>query len=362
VPEEPPAPLLRVERVEKRFGAVAALDGLSLDVAPGEFLALLGGSGSGKSTLLRLVAGFEAPDAGRILLRGQDLAGLPPQARDVGMVFQSYALFPHLSVFDNVAYGLRREGVARAEIAGRVAEALAMVGLGGMERRLPHQLSGGQRQRVALVRSLVKRPSLLLLDEPLGALDAALRERTGFELRALQRRTGAGFVMVTHDQAEALSLADRVAVLEAGRLVQCDTPQALYERPATRFVAEFLGGANLLEGRARADGAVECPAAGCVLRLPGPAPGAAGTALTVAVRPERVRLLPAAADASGASNTAAGTLRELAYRGEAWVALVATAGGQVLRAVLPGGGAAPPAPGEGVALAWDDDANFVLGD
>ncbi len=209
-------PLLRVERVEKRFGAVSALDGLSLDVAPGEFLALFGGSGSGKSTLLRLVAGFEAPDAGRILLRGRDIAGLPPQARDVGMVFQSYALFPHLSVFDNVAYGLRREGVARPEIARRVEEALAMVGLQGMERRLPHQLSGGQRQRVALVRSLVKRPSLLLLDEPLGALDAGLRERTGFELRALQRRTGAGFVMVTHDQAEALSLADPWRCWKAG--------------------------------------------------------------------------------------------------------------------------------------------------
>ena len=357
MPEEKPPPLLRVERVVKRFGAVAALDGLSLDVAPGEFLALLGGSGSGKSTLLRLIAGFEAPDAGRILLRGQDIAGLSPQARDVGMVFQSYALFPHLSVFDNVAYGLRREGVARPEMARRVAEGLAMVGLEGLERRLPHQLSGGQRQRVALVRSLVKRPSLLLLDEPLGALDAALRERTGFELRALQRRTGAGFVMVTHDQAEALSLADRVAVLEGGRLVQCDTPRTLYDSPATRFVAEFLGGANLLEGRARPDGTVECPSAGCTLRLPpGPQP-AAGAALTVALRPERVRLLPPGAP--GEANTAAGTLRDLAYRGEAWVALVATTGGQVLRVVVPGG-AAPPAPGGGVALAWDDDANIVL--
>ena len=352
------APLLRVEGVAKRFGPVAALDGLDLDVAPGEFLALLGGSGSGKSTLLRLVAGFETPDAGRILLRGEDLAGKPPQARDVGMVFQSYALFPHLSVFDNVAYGLRREGVARGEIARRVAEALAMVGLEEMGRRMPHQLSGGQRQRVALVRSLAKRPSLLLLDEPLGALDAGLRERTGFELRALQRRTGAGFVMVTHDQAEALSLADRVAVLEGGRLVQCDAPRALYERPATRFVAGFLGGANLLEGWVGAGGAVECPAAGCTLRLPGAAPPE-GASVAVALRPERIRLLPSPADAPQAPNTATGSLRELAYRGEAWVALVATAGGQVLRAVLPGA-AAPHPPGSGVALAWDDDANMVL--
>ncbi|MBD0271506.1 MAG: ABC transporter ATP-binding protein [Acetobacteraceae bacterium] len=350
-------PLLRVEGVAKRFGPVVALAGLDLDVAPGEFIALLGGSGSGKSTLLRLVAGFETPDAGRILLRGRDLAGLPPQAREVGMVFQSYALFPHLSVFDNVAYGLRREGAARPEIARRVAEALAMVGLQGTERRMPHQLSGGQRQRVALVRSLVKRPPLLLLDEPLGALDAGLRERTGFELRALQRRTGAGFVMVTHDQAEALSLADRVAVLEGGRLVQCDAPRALYERPATRFVAEFLGGANLLEGRVGPEGSVECQAVGCTLRLPDAAPPA-GTSVAVAVRPERIRLLPSA-DAPRVPNAATGTLRELAYRGEAWVALVATAGGQVLRVVLPGG-AAPPTVGDGVAIAWDDAANVAL--
>ncbi len=357
--EGAPAPLLRVDGVRKSFGAVRALDGLDLDVAPGEFLALLGGSGSGKSTLLRLVAGFETPDEGRILLRGRDLAGLPPQARDVGMVFQSYALFPHLSVFDNVAYGLRREGAARAETARRVAEALAMVGLEGMERRLPHQLSGGQRQRVALVRSLVKRPSLLLLDEPLGALDAGLRERTGFELRALQRRTGAGFVMVTHDQAEALSLADRVAVLEGGRLVQCDAPRALYDRPATRFVAEFLGGANLLEGRVGPDGAVECPAAGCALRLPGAAPPA-GAAVAVAVRPERIRMMPPSRrGVPSAPNTAAGTLRELAFRGEAWVALVATTGGQVLRAVVPGA-AVPPEVGGETTLAWDDDANVAL--
>jgi putrescine transport system ATP-binding protein len=353
------APLLRVEGLRKSFGAVRALDGLDLDVAPGEFLALLGGSGSGKSTLLRLVAGFETPDEGRILLRGRDLAALPPQARDVGMgrghgvpVLRAVPAPERLR-----QRGLRREGVTRAEIARRVAEALAMVGLQGLERRMPHQLSGGQRQRVALVRSLVKRPSLLLLDEPLGALDAGLRERTGFELRALQRRTGAGFVMVTHDQAEALSLADRVAVLEGGRLVQCDAPRTLYERPATRFVAEFLGGANLLEGRAGADGAVECPAAGCTLRLPG-TPSPAGAAVAVAVRPERIRLLPPGAP--HAPNTAAGTLRELAYRGEAWVALVATAAGQVLRAVVPGSGAPPPEAGAGVALAWDDDANVVL--
>ncbi|MBL6458619.1 ABC transporter ATP-binding protein [Belnapia sp. T6] len=344
--------LLTVQGLAKRFGVARALDGLDLEVRPGEFLALLGGSGSGKSTLLRLVAGFEQPDAGRILLEGADLAGLPPHRRPVSMMFQSYALFPHLSVFDNVAYGLRREGVARAETAQRVAEALAMVGLEALGGRKPQQLSGGQRQRVALVRALVKRPRLLLLDEPLAALDAGLRERTGFELRALQRRTGAGFVMVTHDQAEALALADRIAVLEAGRLAQCGPPAELYERPATRFVARFLGAANVLEGRVAADGAVE--AAGCRLLLPhGRAPG---EILAVALRPERIRLLPGAPPAA---NGAAGVLRDLAYRGDAWMALVALPDGTELRVALPAG-AAPPELGSPVALGWAAEALVPL--
>ena len=357
LPPADPPPLLRIEGVSRRFGDTVALRDIDLEVRPGEFLALLGGSGSGKSTLLRLIAGFEAPDAGRILLRDQDLAGLPPHLRPVGMVFQSYALFPHLSVFDNIAYGLRREGVARPEIAVRVAAALALVGLEGFGPRRPHQLSGGQRQRVALVRSLVKRPPLLLLDEPLGALDASLRERTGSELRALQRRTGAAFILVTHDQAEALALADRVAVLEAGRLAQVGPPAVVYERPATRFVAGFLGAANLLEGRVAANGEVACPGIGCTLLLAGTPGHAAGQALTVALRAERIRLGAEAA----APNSVHGTLREAAYRGDGWTLLVATAGGQVLRVALPG--AAPPPPlGSAVTLAWAADANIVLAD
>jgi putrescine transport system ATP-binding protein len=350
-------PLLRLEGLTKRFGSTTALDGLNLDVAPGEFLALLGGSGSGKSTLLRIVAGFEAADAGRVLLQGRDIGALPPHARPCSMVFQSYALFPHLSAFDNVAYGLRREGVAKPEIARRVAEALAMVGLTGLEDRRPAQLSGGQRQRVALVRSLVKRPPLLLLDEPLGALDAGLRERTGFELRALQRRTGAGFVMVTHDQAEALALADRVAVLENGRLAQIGPPQALYDRPATRHVAEFLGAANILEGWVRPDGAVDC-AAGCVLRLAEPPGRAAGEQIALALRPERIRLVPGA---TSPVNGAAARLKDLAYRGDGWMAVVVLPDGSEWRVALPPG-SAPPAPGAAVALAWAPEALAPLED
>jgi putrescine transport system ATP-binding protein len=265
------------------------------------------------------------------------------------MMFQSYALFPHLSVFDNVAYGLRREGVARPEIARRVEGALALVGLQGFEARKPAQLSGGQRQRVALVRSLVKRPPLLLLDEPLGALDASLRERTGLELRALQRATGAGFVMVTHDQAEALALADRVAVLEGGRLAQYGPPQLLYDRPATRHVAAFLGAANILEGRVRPDGAVEC-GAGCLLR---PAQLAAAYAL----RPERIRLV----DHAPAENGVVVRLKDLAYRGDGWLAVVALPGGAEWRVALPAD-TPPPAPGAELALAWSPGSLAPLAD
>jgi putrescine transport system ATP-binding protein len=350
--------LLRAEGVTKRFGATVALDGLDLAVAPGEFFALLGGSGSGKSTLLRLIAGFEAPDSGRLLLDGRDLTPLPPYARPVAMMFQSYALFPHLSVSDNVAYGLRRAGVAREERARRVAEALAMVRLQGLERRRPHQLSGGQRQRVALARSLVVRPRLLLLDEPLGALDAALRETTGFELRALQRATGAAFVMVTHDQAEAMALADRIGVLERGRLVQVGPPTEVYERPATRFVAAFLGGANLLAGTVRPDGGVDCAEAGCVLHPAVPVARPAGSAASLALRPERVHL---AGGGTGDANVAAGTVEEVAYRGERSTCLVRLDAGATLRVSHP---SAERMPGRGarVTLGWPAEALTVLAD
>ena len=303
--------LLALRGVSKHFGPVVALDGLSLDIAPGEFVALLGGSGSGKSTLLRVIAGFERPDAGQVLLNSADITTSPPQARDVAMMFQSYALFPHMSVVENIAYGLRRAGKPHA---ARVAELVAMLALEGLEARRPAQLSGGQQQRVALARALARRPALVLLDEPLAALDANLRERTGFELRAIQRRIGSAFVMVTHDQAEALALADRVAVLDRGRIAQCAPPRELYERPASRAVARFLGAANLLDG-----------------------PGGG-----FALRPERIRL----------GSGYAATVQEVAYRGADAVLVARLADGTALRVLLPAG-AALPEPGASVALDWD---------
>ncbi|UPY36299.1 ABC transporter ATP-binding protein [Sediminicoccus sp. KRV36] len=318
--------LLRIEGVTKRFGAALALDGLSLEIGAGEFFALLGGSGSGKSTLLRVIAGFERPDAGRVMLQGQDITPLPPPSRAVAMMFQSYALFPHMNLRDNIAYGLRRAG--ERDPGPRVAELVALLGLEGLEARRPHQLSGGQQQRVALARALARRPPLVLLDEPLAALDSGLRERTGLELRALQRRLGASFVMVTHDQAEALSLADRVAVLDQGRIAQVATPRDLYERPATRAVARFLGAANVLEaGRFALHAEQAAPA--------------------YALRPERIRLVDALPQANGTP----AVVRDIAFRGGDALVL-AEAEGEVLRLVLPGGARLPEA-GAAVFLAWD---------
>ena len=242
-------PLVRFERVSKRFGGVTAVDRLSLDIFEGEFFALLGPSGCGKTTLLRMLAGFETPDEGRVLLDGEDLAGVPPHRRPVNMMFQSYALFPHLTVEGNVAFGLKQDGLPKAEIAARVDEMLALVRLEGFGARKPHQLSGGQRQRVALARALVKRPRVLLLDEPLAALDKKLRDETQFELMDLQEQLGLTFVIVTHDQEEAMTVADRIGVMDHGRLVQVATPPEIYEQPNSRWVADFIGDVNLIEGR-----------------------------------------------------------------------------------------------------------------
>ena len=242
-------PLLRIEAVVKRFGGFRAVDRLSLDIEAGEFFALLGPSGCGKTTLLRMLAGFEAPDEGRILLNGRDIAQVLPHQRPVNMMFQNYALFPHLDVRDNIAFGLKRAGLPRAAIDQRVAEMVALVKLEGMERRRPDQLSGGQKQRVALARSLARRPQLLLLDEPLAALDKKLRESTQLELVELQRRLGMTFIIVTHDQQEAMTVASRIGVMDAGRLEQVASPRELYEAPASRWIAEFVGDVNIFEGQ-----------------------------------------------------------------------------------------------------------------
>src|SRR5947208_9355483 len=279
-------PLLRIEVVSKRFGEFVAVNQLSLEIYQGEFFALLGPSGCGKTTLLRLVAGFERPTTGRILLDGVDLAPVPPHRRPVNMMFQSYALFPHLTVEGNVAFGLKQEGLPKAEIASRVDEMLALVRLEGFAKRKPQHLSGGQRQRVALARSLIKRPRVLLLDEPLAALDKKLRSETQFELMQLQESLGLTFVIVTHDQQEAMTVAGRIAVMDHGRLVQVATPQEIYERPTSRWVADFIGEINLIEGSVTEvgrSGTVVASAAGR-LRALSPADVTAGDVVCVALR------------------------------------------------------------------------------
>jgi putrescine transport system ATP-binding protein len=287
------APLLRIEGVVKKFGAFRAVDGVSLDIRAGEFFALLGPSGCGKTTLLRMLAGFETPDQGHIRLNGRDIAHVLPHERPINMMFQSYALFPHLNVRDNVAFGLKRAGMARADIDKRVAEMLALVKLEGLAKRKPDQLSGGQKQRVALARSLARRPQVLLLDEPLAALDKKLRESTQWELMELQRRLGMTFIIVTHDQEEAMTVASRIGVMDAGRLDQVATPRELYEAPASRWIAEFIGDVNLFDGEVKSrEGnriTVSTRDAGNLV-VAEPRNGVSRTIVSVAIRPEKVKL------------------------------------------------------------------------
>src|ERR1700722_6623972 len=287
------APLLQIDSVVKKFGVFRAVDRLSLEIRAGEFFALLGPSGCGKTTLLRMLAGFETPDEGRILLDGKDIAGVLPHQRPVNMMFQNYAPVPHLSVRDNIAFGLKRAGMPRSEIATRVAEMVALVKLEGLEKRKPDQLSGGQRQRVALAHSLARSPRVLLLDEPLAALDKKLRESTQLELMELQRRLGMTFIIVTHDQEEAMTVASRIGVMDAGRLEQVATPRELYEAPASRWIAEFVGEINLFEGQVEPhDGhrlAVATRDAGTIFAAQ-PRPPVTKTNVCVAIRPEKVKL------------------------------------------------------------------------
>jgi putrescine transport system ATP-binding protein len=356
--------LVRFDGISKRFGSVPAVERLSLDVYEGEFFGLLGPSGSGKSTLLRMLAGFEQPSEGRILLDGRDISDVPPHRRPVNMMFQSYALFPHLSVAGNIAFGLKQENLSKAEIDERVRGVLKLVQLEGLDERRPHQLSGGQRQRVALARALVKRPRVLLLDEPLSALDRKLREETRFELIELQRRLGLTFIMVTHDQDEAMALSDRIGVMNQGHLAQVATPSEVYERPNSRWVAGFVGDVNLIEGRlAEADASgtvVEC-AGGGRMRLAQKVDAPPGATLWLAVRPEQIKLTNEAAPSS--ENAFAGAVTEIAYLGDISVFKVKLDNGLVLRATAANRTRAAGQPiqrGDRVRLSWPDDAAVVL--
>jgi putrescine transport system ATP-binding protein len=324
--------LVRFEAVTKRFSGFTAVDKLSLDIFDGEFFALLGPSGCGKTTLLRMLAGFETPDEGRILLDGEDISGVPPYRRPVNMMFQSYALFPHLNVEHNIAFGLRQEHLPKAEIAARVKEALALTRLEGLQHRKPHQLSGGQRQRVALARCLVKRPRVLLLDEPLAALDRRLREDTRFELVDLQSKLGLTFIIVTHDQEEAMSLADRIGVMNHGQLAQVAPPPAIYEQPNSRWVAQFVGDVNLIEGKVVSTdaGFMLVDSAVGRLRVKQANEAKPGDPVWVALRPEKLRITRE--PPPGEDNRIAGTVWDIGYLGDISLYQVKSDAGPVFKA------------------------------
>ncbi len=319
--------IIRIEDVSKRYGKVTAVDRVTLEIPRGEFFALLGPSGCGKTTLLRMLAGFEVPSEGRIFIDGVDVSSVPPNKRPVNMVFQSYAVFPHMTVFDNVAYGLKFDNVPKSDQYGRVMAALADVKLEHLAERKPDQMSGGQRQRVALARALVKKPKVLLLDEPLSALDAKLREAMRFELAELQDKVGITFVMVTHDQDEALAMAGRCAVMDRGKLMQTATPSNLYEFPANKFVADFIGSVNLFEGTLEVDepdhAIVYSEELGGRLYFDHGVSGAGGEKMWVGVRPEKIEIIkraegsapPTPEDAPAGCNVVSGTIRQISYLG-----------------------------------------------
>ena len=335
-------PIISFRNVVKKFGDMAAVDNVSLDILPGEFFALLGPSGCGKTTLLRMLAGFEVPTEGAIAIDGQDMGTTQPNRRPVNMVFQSYAVFPHMTVADNVAYGLKIDGIASDERRQRVQDALELVQLGALGERKPDQLSGGQRQRVALARALVKKPKVLLLDEPLSALDAKLREAMRFELSQLQQKVGITFIMVTHDQDEALAIASRIAVMHKGSIAQLGTPSDLYEFPASRFVADFIGSVNMFEGTLTKDEPGEALVLCAELAphpvyLPHAVPGNVNTPVWVAIRPEKITLHkasdtpPTAAKCPAGYNLARGTIKEISYLGNISIYHVMMANGRLIR-------------------------------
>ncbi len=335
-------PIIQIKNVTKRFGNLAAVDNISLDIKAGEFFVLLGPSGCGKTTLLRMIAGFEVPTEGQILIDGQDMAHVPPNRRPVNMVFQSYAVFPHMSVADNVGYGLKIARTPKSEIRDRVEEALALVRLEGLHERMPDQLSGGQRQRVALARSLVMKPKVLLLDEPLSALDAKLRAQMQFELADIQEKVGITFVTVTHDQDEALSLATRIAVINKGQVAQLAGCSDLYEYPANRFVADFIGSVNIFDGRMLVDeperAVIDCPEIGKIYLNHGVS-GSHSADLWVAIRPEKIQMSRAGeaapADAPDGHNEAEGVIKGMSYLGDITIYEVELTGGRRIRVSRP---------------------------
>jgi spermidine/putrescine transport system ATP-binding protein len=344
---------IRLIGLTKRFDDVVAVDGISLDIDRGHFFALLGPSGCGKTTTLRMIGGFEEPTEGRIELGGVDVAPLPPYKRDVNTVFQSYALFPHLSIFENVAFGLRRRGVKKGELRTRVIESLELVGLAGLERRKPRQLSGGQQQRIALARALVNRPRVLLLDEPLGALDLKLRKEMQLELKRIQAEVEITFVHVTHDQEEAMTMADRIVIMNSGRIEQLGTPSELYESPRTAFVASFLGVSNLLEGEVVSESSVKL-VDGTIVQVPREALAGRRGDVEIGVRPEKLRL------GGEEANSLSGTVTESAYIGVSTQYILETPAGPMTVYVQndrPGGQVAT---GERLTLSWSPESTFVV--
>jgi spermidine/putrescine ABC transporter ATP-binding subunit len=353
-------PIISFRNISKRWGSAVAVDNVSLDIQSGEFFALLGPSGCGKTTLLRMLAGLEVPSEGHVYIDGQDMGDIPPNKRAVNMVFQSYAVFPHMSVKDNVAYGLKIEGVPQEERDRRVKEALDLVQLGHLADRMPDQLSGGQRQRVALARALVKKPKVLLLDEPLSALDAKLREAMRFELSQLQQKVGITFIMVTHDQDEALAIASRIAVMNKGSIAQLGSPSDLYEFPASRFVADFIGSVNMFEGTLVNDGTDEATVACPELEphkvhVPHAVSGQEDSTVWVAIRPEKMTLHkdaeepPSVPECPAAHNVAKGEIKDISYLGDISIYHVELSNGRLIRISRPN------------RSRWDQD-NFTAGE
>ncbi|HEY0745948.1 MAG TPA: polyamine ABC transporter ATP-binding protein [Steroidobacteraceae bacterium] len=358
-------PYVEIERISKSFGDFKAVDDVSLKIYKGEIFCLLGASGCGKTTLLRMLGGFETPTSGRILIDKEDMSAVPPYERPVNMMFQSYALFPHMNVEQNVAFGLKQDRLPKAEIQERVATMLDLVKMGGYAQRKPHQLSGGQRQRVALARSLVKRPKLLLLDEPLGALDKKLREHTQFELISLQEKLGVTFIVVTHDQEEAMTLASRIGVMNHGEIVQAGTPSEIYEFPSSRFVADFVGSVNMFEGKLIEDEPdyvrIGSPELGAAIYVSHGISAPPGAVVWAALRPEKI-FMSTAAPEGGADNVVRGAVQDIAYLGDLSIYLVKLPTGKVVRVTQPNTSRHAEAIGwdQQVYLSWDASSPVVV--